>query len=65
MNIVEIIKESKNKKNLPNKKLIEMMDSLVEEHEMIKKELVKLSYHFDKVEETYNELLKEFETRKK
>lgn len=65
MELNKIIEETKNRKNLPNKKLIELMDLLVSEHEMIKKELVSLTYHFDKVEETYNDLLKEFETRKK
>lgn len=65
MEIKQIIEESRDKKNLPNKKLMEMMDILAEEHEKTKKNIINLTYYFDKVEETYNSLLEEFENRKK
>jgi hypothetical protein len=65
MNLNEIIEESKNKKNLPNKKLVEMMSELTDEFEKTKKELIILTQYFDKLEETYDSLLTEYETRQK
>jgi polyhydroxyalkanoate synthesis regulator phasin len=65
MNLNEIIEESKNKKNLPNKKLVEMMRELTDEFEKTKKELIILTQYFDKLEETYDSLLTEYETRQK
>ena len=50
MELKQIIEESKNKKDLPNKKLIEMMNFLAEEHEITKKNLINLTYYFDKIE---------------
>jgi len=37
MELKEIVTEAQNKKNLPNKRLIEMMDLLSQEHEETKK----------------------------
>lgn len=65
MNLNQIIEESKNKKNLPNKKLVEMMSELADEFEKTKKELIILTQYFDKLEETYDSLLTEYETRQK
>jgi hypothetical protein len=65
MNLNEIIEESKNKKNLPNKKLVEMMSELADEFEKTKKELIILTQYFDKLEETYDSILTEYETRQK
>jgi len=65
MNLNEIIEESKNKKKLPNKKLVEMMSELTDEFEKTKKELIILTQYFDKLEETYDSLLIEYETRQK
>jgi polyhydroxyalkanoate synthesis regulator phasin len=65
MNLNEIIEESKNKKNLPNKKLVEMMSELTDEFEKTKKELIILTQYLDKLEETYDSLLIEYETRQK
>jgi hypothetical protein len=65
MNLNEIIEESKNKKNLPNKKLVDMMSELADEFEKTKKELIILTQYFDKLEETYDSLLTEYETRQK
>lgn len=63
MELKQIIEESKNKKDLPNKKLIEMMNFLAEEHEITKKNLINLTHYFDKIEETYNSILEEYEQR--
>ena len=60
MNLNEIIEESKNKKNLPNKKLVDMMSELADEFEKTKKELIILTQYFDKLEETYDSLLTEY-----
>jgi hypothetical protein len=65
MNLNEIIEELKNKKNLPNKKLVVMMSELTDEFEKTKKELIILTQYFDKLEETYDSLLIEYETRQK
>lgn len=65
MNLNEIIEESKNKKNLPNKKLVDMMSELADEFEKTKKELIILTQYFDKLEETYDSLLTEYENRQK
>jgi hypothetical protein len=51
-------------KNLPNAKLIEMMDKLSDEFNVIKANIITSTYHLDKVEETYNRILKEFDSRK-
>ncbi len=64
MELKEIVTEAQNKKNLPNKRLIEMMHLLSQEHEETKKHLINITHYFDKIEETYNSLLEEFETRK-
>jgi polyhydroxyalkanoate synthesis regulator phasin len=65
MILEEILEEVKNKKNLPNKKIVEIMDSLTEEYEMTKKNIISLTYHFDKIEEAYNSLLDEYQSRVK
>ena len=51
-------------KNLPNAKLVEMMDKLSEEFDVIKANIIASTYHLDKVEETHNRILKEFDSRK-
>ena len=51
-------------KNLPNAKLIEMMDKLSDEFDLITANIIASTYHLDKVEETYNRILKEFDSRK-
>ena len=50
-------------KNLPNAKLIEMMDKLSVEFEVTKSNIINTTYHLDKVEDTYNRILKEFDSR--
>lgn len=51
-------------KNLPNAKLIEMMDKLSQEFDVIKANIINSTYQLDKVEEVYNKILKEFDSRK-
>jgi hypothetical protein len=65
MDLNNFIEESKNKKNLPNKKLVEMMGELADEFERTKKDLINLTQYFDKIEETYDSLLTEYENRQK
>lgn len=60
--IVEIIKDYKNR---PNKDLIKVLDLLSKEFEFTKTSLIKLSKHLDKVEQTYNTILKEYDGRTK
>ena len=50
-------------KNLPNAKLVEMMDKLSIEFEVTKSNIINTTYHLDKVEDTYNRILKEFDLR--
>jgi len=59
-NIIQTLGELK---NLPNAKLIEMMDKLSIEFEVTKSNIINTTYHLDKVEETYNRILKEFDSR--
>ena len=58
--IVQIIKEHKSR---PNKDLIIAMDFLKEDFEKTKDRLLKLTNHLDKVESSYNLLLKEYQSR--
>jgi thymidine kinase len=58
--ILQIIKEHKDR---PNKDLKLAMDFIQEDFEMTKDNLLKLSKHLDKLENTYNLLLKEYTDR--
>jgi hypothetical protein len=57
---LEIIKDFKSKSN---KDLKFVMDLINEDFELTKKSLVKLSEHLDKLETTYNVILKEYQNR--
>jgi hypothetical protein len=57
---VEILKDYKSK---TNKELMFAMDKLNQDFEFTKKQLIDLSFHLDKLEESYNLLLKEYNTR--
>lgn len=50
-------------KNLPNKEILEKMNSFMEEFEKTKKLIVGLTHHLDVLEEEYNELNKEMKKR--
>jgi hypothetical protein len=58
--INEIVKESK---NIPNAKLEETMDKLTSEFESTKNTIITMSFYLDKLEELYNNLLKEYKER--
>lgn len=60
--IIDIIKDYKNR---PNKDLIRALEILSKEFEFTKTTLIKLSKHLDKVEHTYNTILKEYDGRTK
>jgi stage V sporulation protein SpoVS len=59
---LEIIKDFKNKSN---KDLIFVMDFITEDFELTKKNLIKLTEHIDKLERSYNLILKEYNNRVK
>jgi hypothetical protein len=58
-----ILAEQKNIKNIPNSKLIEYMDIVTEDFETTKSNLINMSYYLDKLEELYNSMLKEYQSR--
>lgn len=57
---LEIIKDYKSRSN---KELMFAMDKINEDFEFTKKQLFDLSIHLDRLEESYNLILKEFNTR--
>ncbi len=60
--IIETINDYKNKSN---KELIEAMDFLSKTFESSKLEIIESSKRLDKIERTYNILLKEYDNRTK
>lgn len=60
--VIKIIKEHSQS---PNKDLIFAMDFIREDFEKTKDSLVKLTHHLDKLESSYNILLKEYQKRNK
>ena len=60
--INEIINDPKNQSNID---LMECMDFLSNEHEELKNTILKLTYHLDEVEFSYNKILEEFKNRTK
>ena len=59
----KIIEDQKDLKNLPNNNLIMMMDVLSLEFEEVKKNIISMTYHLDKIEELYDNSLKEYQNR--
>ena len=59
----EIIKIIKDYKTSPNKDLIKAMDFIQKDFEFTKESLLKLTNHLDKLELSYNTLLKEYNSR--
>ena len=53
-----------NLKEQPNSKLIEAMDILTTDFELTKENIINLTIYLDKLEELYNNTLKEFQSRK-
>ena len=58
--VVQIIKEHKNSSN---KDLVFALNFIKEDFELTKNSLIKLTHHLDKLEITYNSLLKEYKKR--
>jgi hypothetical protein len=58
-----IIKEQLNLKDLPNNKLIEMMDLLTKDFELTKETIINSTRYLDKIEELYNNTLKVYQDR--
>lgn len=58
--VSKIIKEHKNSSN---KDLVYALEFIKEDFESTKDSLIKLTYHLDKLEISYNFLLKEFQQR--
>jgi hypothetical protein len=63
--INNIILEIKEIKDLPNSKLVSIMDNLTIEFESVKETLIQTSFYLDKIEEIYNKVLKEYQNRTK
>lgn len=61
----EITENQKDLKNLPNTKLIEIMDKLSLEFDETKETLIKYTYYLDNIEIMYNNTLKEYQERNK
>jgi len=59
----KIIEDQKDLKNLPNNNLVIMMDLLSLEFEEVKKNIISMTYHLDKLEELYDNSLKEYQSR--
>lgn len=60
-----ILEEVKDLQNIPNSKLVSLLDKLSNEFEETKSSLINLSYHLDNVESLYNKILNEYEKRGK
>jgi hypothetical protein len=58
--VVEIIKDYKERSN---KDLILALEFIKKDFELTKENLIKLTNHLDKLEVTYNTILKEYESR--
>jgi hypothetical protein len=58
-----IVKELGDLKNLPNTKLIEVMDKLTTDFELTKNNIIGLTVYLDSVEELYNKTLEEYQSR--
>ena len=58
--VVEIIKEHKVR---PNKDLVLAMEFIKKDFELTKENLIKMTSHLDKLEVTYNTILKEYKKR--
>jgi hypothetical protein len=52
-----------NPSNSSNSDLQMAMDVIQKDFETVKNDIIKLTYHLDSLEETYNKILKEYNTR--
>ncbi len=58
--VLDIIKDFKNR---PNKDLIKAMDLITQDFEYTKNTVINLTKHLDKLENTYNQILREYNSR--
>lgn len=58
--VLDIIKDFKNR---PNKDLVKALDVVSQDFEYTKNTVIELTKHLDKLEHTYNTLLKEYNNR--
>jgi len=63
LELESIFLQVKNSKNLQNEVLINFMDKISVEFEITKQKLIEQTYQIDKLEEMYNILLKEYQSR--
>lgn len=59
----EVIDHIKNIKELPNSKLVEIMDILSAEFDNTKSNIINLTHYLDNLEIMYNTVLSEYEER--
>lgn len=59
----EILKDLGDIKNVPNSKLIDNMDKLTTDFELTKNNIINLTVYLDSVEELYNKILEEYQSR--
>lgn len=64
-NAEKVLKIVKDYKSQSNKDLVFAMDFIQDDFTNTKETLVKLTHHLDKLENTYNLILKEYEKRNK
>jgi hypothetical protein len=60
-----IIAQQSDLKNIPNSELIKSMDLLTTDFESTKQNIINLTYYLDNIEELYNLILKEYQSRGK
>jgi predicted ATP-grasp superfamily ATP-dependent carboligase len=60
----KILTDLSDVKNLPNNKLIEVMDKLATDFDMTKTNIINMTVYLDKIEELYDKTLAEYESRK-
>lgn len=60
----KILTDLSDLKNLPNNKLVEIMDKLTTDFDSTKTNVINMTIYLDKVEELYNKTLSEYESRK-
>jgi len=60
----KILTDLSDLKNLPNNKLIEVMDKLTTDFDMTKTNIINMTVYLDKIEELYDKTLAEYESRK-
>jgi hypothetical protein len=58
-----ILSQMSNLKNLPNNVLVSFMDKITVDFELTKQKVIEQTYYIDKLEETYNFILKEYQNR--